>query len=249
MIFKLPSAKPAATIPDSTEVELLGRSVRIEVRHSARARSYRLSVPHHGAPVLTLPKAGRWPEAEKFLGRHLGWLEVRLKAAAPKTPFVDGQLIPLRGEPHRIHATGRLRGRVEAGEVEGEKVILVPGEAPHLARRLTDWLKSEAAIDLAARSDVHAATLGVEVKSVAMRSQATRWGSCSSTGRLNYNWRLILAPGFVLDYVAAHEVAHLVEMNHSVRFWRTVKRALPDMERGRDWLKQHGKELMGMGLE
>lgn len=244
MIFPLSGA-----IPETTDIEIGGRRVTIAVRRSPRARSYRLSVSHHGDPVLTLPKTGRWPEAQKFLGRHMGWLEARLEAAAPRTPFVDGQVIPLRGEPCRIHATGRLRGRVEAGEVEGERVILVPGEAPHIARRLTDWLKAEAAADLAIRSDIHAATLGVEVKSIAMRSQSTRWGSCSSNGRLNYNWRLILAPPFVLDYVAAHEVAHLVEMNHSVRFWRTVKRALPDMERGRDWLKAHGKVLMGMGLE
>jgi predicted metal-dependent hydrolase len=88
----------------------------------------------------------------------------------------------------------------------------------------------------------------VVVKSVSMRSQSTRWGSCSSTGSLNYNWRLILAPPHVLDYVAAHEVAHLVHMNHSVHFWAAVQRALPDMERGKAWLKAHGKVLMGYGL-
>jgi hypothetical protein len=77
-----------------------------------------------------------------------------------------------------------------------------------------------------------------------MRSQATRWGSCSSSGTINYNWRLIMAPPFVLDYVAAHEVAHLVEMNHSAAFWATVKRTLPEMDKGRAWLKAHGRALM-----
>ena len=91
---------------------------------------------------------------------------------------------------------------------------------------------------------MHAARLGVTVKSIRMRSQSTRWGSCSSSGTINYNWRLIMAPPFVLDYVAAHEVAHLVEMNHSAAFWATVKRTLPDMERGRAWLKAHGRALM-----
>lgn len=99
-------------------------------------------------------------------------------------------MVPLRGVPHRIHATGRLRGRVEVSEIDGELSLLVPGEAAHIPRRLTEWLKTEAQRDLAERSNVHAETLGVTVKSVAMRSQATRWGSCSSTGRLNYNWRL-----------------------------------------------------------
>ncbi len=79
---------------------------------------------------------------------------------------------------------------------------------------------------------------------VRLRSQSSRWGSCSSTGAINYNWRLILAPPFVLDYVAAHEVAHLIEMNHSAAFWAVVERTLPDMERGRAWLKSHGRDLM-----
>jgi predicted metal-dependent hydrolase len=240
--------KTPQEIPQSTALVLDGRPVTIAVRLSARARSYRLTVPHHGDPVLTIPKSGRWPEAQGFLERHRGWLEARVRRAAPQTAFADGEMLPLRGVPHRIHATGRLRGRVEVSEIEGELCLLVPGEAAHIARRLTEWLKAEAQRDLAERSDVHAATLGVVVKSVSMRSQSTRWGSCSSTGSLNYNWRLILAPPHVLDYVAAHEVAHLVHMNHSAQFWAATRQALPDMERGKAWLKTHGKVLMGYGL-
>jgi predicted metal-dependent hydrolase len=239
----------AAKIPATTMLTLDGEPVEITVKVSQRARSYRLTVPHHGNPVLTLPKTGRWPEAQSFLTRHTGWLAARVKRSAPRTAFSDGEMLPLRGVPHRIHATGRLRGRVEVSEIDGELSLLVPGEAAHIPRRLTEWLKAEAQRDLAARSDVHAATLGVEVKSVAMRSQSTRWGSCSSTGKLNYNWRLILAPPFVLDYVAAHEVAHLLHMNHSPSFWKAVTKALPDMERGKAWLKAHGKVLMGYGLD
>ena len=127
--------------------------------------------------------------------------------------------------------------------------LLVPGETEHRSRRLTDWLKGEASAELAKRCAVHAGNLGVEVKSISMRSQSTRWGSCSSTGKLNFNWRLILAPPFVLDYVAAHEVAHLLEMNHSQDFWDVVERTLPTMERGREWLRVHGRELMVYGIE
>jgi predicted metal-dependent hydrolase len=82
-----------------------------------------------------------------------------------------------------------------------------------------------------------------------MRGQSTRWGSCSTTGRLNFNWRLILAPPFVLDYVAAHEVAHLLEMNHSDRFWARVEETLPTMEKGREWLRVNGRQLMVYGIE
>jgi predicted metal-dependent hydrolase len=163
--------------------------------------------------------------------------------------FVRGAIVPLRGINHRIVPTGKVRGVVEVGVHEGERALLVPGAPEHRARRLTDWLKAEAEKDLEKRCRVHAAALGVTVKSILMRSQATRWGSCSSTGKLNFNWRLILAPPFVLDYVAAHEVAHLVEMNHSPDFWDTVERTLPTMARGRDWLKAHGRELMVYGIE
>jgi predicted metal-dependent hydrolase len=236
------------TIPASTVLSVDGKPVEIVVKVSQRARSYRLSVPHTGGPVLTIPPNGRWNEAVGFLERHTGWLAARLKRTAPRTEFADGEMVPLRGVPHRIHATGRLRGRVEVAEIDGELSVLVPGEAAHIPRRLTEWLKTEAQRDLLERSNIHAATLGVKVVSVAMRSQATRWGSCSSTGRLNYNWRLILAPPHVLDYVAAHEVAHLVHMDHSPSFWKAVERALPDMTRGKAWLKAHGKVLMGYGL-
>lgn len=234
-------------VPARTEVMLDGEPVSIAVRVSARARSYRLTVPHHGDPVLTFPANGRWSEAEAFLHRHLNWLAARRRRAAPATPFAPGEIIPLRGVPHRIAPTGRLRGRVEIVAGADLPDLLVPGEPQHILRRLTDWLKSEAQKDLTDRSIAHAATLGVTVTAVTMRAQSTRWGSCSSTGRLSYNWRLILAPPFVLDYVAAHEVAHLVHMNHSASFWKTVERALPGSERGRAWLKVHGKKLMGYG--
>jgi predicted metal-dependent hydrolase len=158
--------------------------------------------------------------------------------------FADGATVPVRGIAHTIAATGKLRGTVL---VDSSQTLWTPGAPEHMARRLTDWLKGEAQRDLAARVAVHARALGVKVSSIHLRSQSSRWGSCSANGRLNFNWRLILAPPFVLDYVAAHEVAHLVEMNHSVRFWATVKRALPDMERGRAWLKAHGAQLMAYG--
>jgi predicted metal-dependent hydrolase len=235
--------------PEATEARVDGRLVAIAVRVSTRARSYRLSIPHYGAPVLTVPRHGRWSEAQAFLNRQTGWLAARLKRSGQPVAFAAGERIPVRGIEHLIVATGKLRGRVEPGEVDGVPVLLVPGEVPHRGRRLTDWLKLEAQADLEARVAAHAARLGVTVTSVRLRAQSTRWGSCSSSGRLNFNWRLILAPDFVLDYVAAHEVAHLVEMNHSAAFWETVARTLPTMARGRSWLKAHGRQLMAYGAE
>jgi len=235
--------------PAATEARIDGQRIEIAVRVSARARSYRLSIPHRGAPVLTVPRYGRWSEAQAFLDRQTGWLAARLKRAPARVAFAAGARVPVRGVDHLILATGKIRGRVEAGEVDALPALFVPGEPAHQGRRLTDWLKAEALADLEVRVAIHAGTLGVTANAVRLRSQVTRWGSCSSTGRLNFNWRLILAPPFVLDYVAAHEVAHLIEMNHSPAFWQTVERTLPDMARGRAWLKAHGNQLMSYGHE
>jgi predicted metal-dependent hydrolase len=231
------------TPPASTEIELDGVSVRVAVKVSKRARSFRLSLPANG-PLLTLPERARWADAEAFLFRHRHWLAARLPRSAKAMRLETGMEVPLRGVLHRVVASGAVRGRVEQrADAEGF-TLSVPGDAAHQPRRLYDWLKAEALADLSGRSAFHADRLGVTVRQVRLRSQSSRWGSCSTSGNINYNWRLILAPPFVLDYVAAHEVAHLVEMNHSPAFWATVTRTLPDMERGRAWLKTHGRELM-----
>ncbi|ODT69395.1 MAG: hypothetical protein ABS75_16925 [Pelagibacterium sp. SCN 63-23] len=229
--------------PKVTHIALDGTEVAVAVRLSKRARSFRLSLPASG-PLLTLPERARWEEAEAFLHRHRHWLAARLPRTARAQRLEAGAMLPLRGIEHLVMASGTLRGRVDIGMNADGPVLRVPGAPEHQPRRLYDWLKAEALVDLSRQSAVHAARLKVSVRQVRLRSQSSRWGSCSSTGNINYNWRLILAPPFVLDYVAAHEVAHLLEMNHSPAFWAEVKRTLPDMERGRAWLKAHGRDLM-----
>lgn len=231
------------TPPKVTHIDLDGVRTAVAVKVSARARSFRLSLPATG-PLLTLPQSARWADAEAFLHRHRHWLAARLPRSAGAQRLEAGATLPLRGLPHLVVSTGTLRGRIEIGTSADGPVIRVPGDAQHQPRRLYDWLKAEALADLSRQSQFHARRLGVTVAQVRLRSQSSRWGSCSSTGNINYNWRLILAPPHVLDYVAAHEVAHLVEMNHSPAFWVTVTRTLPDMERGKAWLKAHGRELM-----
>jgi predicted metal-dependent hydrolase len=125
--------------------------------------------------------------------------------------------------------------------------ICVSGGDKHGPRRLADWLRAEAKADLTRRTNLHAANLGCEPKRISVRDQSTRWGSCSSTGTISYSWRLIFAPQHVLDYVAAHEVAHLREMNHGPRFWRLVRDTMPEMHKARAWLKLNGAELHRFG--
>ena len=111
------------------------------------------------------------------------------------------------------------------------------------ARRIATYLKQEARRDLEAASRRYAQEIGVRIKRITVRDQSSRWGSCSTTGALSYSWRLIFAPPYVLDYLAAHEVAHLVEMNHSTRFWRLLAQLSPAMKRAKTWLDVHGTDL------
>jgi predicted metal-dependent hydrolase len=125
--------------------------------------------------------------------------------------------------------------------------ILVRGDPAHLPRRNTDHLKALARREFATRARVLAARLGKSVTRVGVRDPKSRWGSCSSTGALSFSWRLVFAPEAVVDYVVAHEVAHLVEMNHSPRFWKVVASLVPDSKTPRAWLKHHRLELLSYG--
>lgn len=227
--------------PKAAQIDIDGRQVMIPVRVSARAKNYRLSISPRSGPVLTVPPSGRWRDAEAFLLRQASWLGARLEASPDAPTLADGAILPLRGQPHKVVSLPAPRGLVSVSEADE---ILVPGGVEHCRRRLLDWLKAEARKDLEEACARHAATLGVTIASITLRDQSSRWGSCSSARRLNFNWRLILAPPFVLDYVAAHEVAHILEMNHAPAFWHTVERALPDYEKGRVWLKKNGQTLM-----
>jgi predicted metal-dependent hydrolase len=130
----------------------------------------------------------------------------------------------------------------------GAPELHVSGRLEHAARRLRDWLFDEARRDLDARVIVHARAIGVAPKRIVVRDQATRWGSCSTTGSLSFSWRLILAPEHILDYVAAHEVAHLAQMNHGPKFWALVARLMPDMKEAKAWLQVYGLDLHQYGL-
>ena len=162
-------------------------------------------------------------------------------------PFGDGEAVPLRGEMHRISHRKGARGTVWTETAGSESLLCVAGDAPHLHRRVTDYLKREARRDLDRASRRYAEQLGVNIASISVRDQLSRWGSCSSAGALSFSWRLILAPPYVLDYLAAHEVAHVVEMNHSRRFWRVLRDINPDMDRAKAWLDAHGAGLHRYG--
>jgi predicted metal-dependent hydrolase len=237
--------------PDSFDIAFAGDIYPVRLRRHRRARRYTLRI-HAGerAVVLTIPPRGSIREAKAFAQKHGAWVAARLARLPRPQPFAHGTLLPLRGEPHRIEHRPRARGTVwrECGE-DGAQLLCVAGEAPHVARRLRDYLKREAKRDLEQASRAMAQALGVKLVRVSVRDQTSRWGSCSTTGVLSYSWRLIMAPPFVLHYLAAHEAAHLVEMNHSQRFWRLVERIDPEFRRAKAWLDAHGAELHRYGAE
>ena len=222
----------------------------VRLRRHRQARRYTLRIDAAArAVVLTIPPRGSVKEAKEFAQKHGGWIAARLKRLPQATPFAPGIELPLRGMAHRIVHRRGARGTVwietDAG---GNRLICVAGEPTHVARRVADFLKREALRDLDRASRCYADKLAVPLKRICVRDQSSRWGSCSNTGVLSFSWRLILAPAFVLDYLAAHEVCHLVELNHSRRFWRLVQRLYPDAERAKVWLDVHGTDLHRYGL-
>jgi predicted metal-dependent hydrolase len=235
--------------PEQLLVEIAGRELPVAVRRNARARRLILRLDStSGLPVLTLPARTGLAEGERFLRKNAGWLAARLAKTQRGAPLSDGCLIPLRGEPCRIvHCGGR--GLVVPSRVDGELRLFVPGAPEHLPRRLTDWLKREARRDLEAAVARHGAALGKQPAALRVGDAKSRWGSCSARRVLTFSWRLILAPPHVLDYLVAHEVAHLVEMNHGARFWALVRRLDPDHETARTWLKRHGGDLHAVGRD
>src|ERR1700760_770054 len=223
----------------------------VRLRRHRRARRYTLRIhPSDREAILTMPPRGTIAEAKDFAQRHGAWIAARLGRLPKAAPFLPGTVVPLRGVPHKIVHRAGARGTVWTETRDsGEKILCVASDVAHIERRVLDFVKREARRDLQKASDGYAGELGVKVKRLSIRDQSSRWGSCTSAGSLSFSWRLILAPPFLLDYLAAHEVAHLVEMNHSQRFWRVVGRICPSMERAKKWLDASGNDLHRYGIE
>jgi predicted metal-dependent hydrolase len=223
----------------------------IRLRRHRRARRYTLRIhPSDREAILTMPPRGTLADAKDFAQRHGAWIAARLGRLPKAAPFQPGTLVPLRGVAHRIvHRSGE-RGTVWTETRDsGERILCVAGGLEHVERRVHDYLKREARRDLQDTAQHYAERLGVKVKRLSIRDQSSRWGSCTSAGSLSFSWRLILAPPFVLDYLAAHEVAHLVEMNHSARFWKVVARVCTHTERAKKWLDAQGNDLHRYGIQ
>lgn len=212
--------------------------LEIRLRRSGRARRYSLRISQlDGRVTLTLPPRAPLQDGLAFLHEKADWIRGHLARHPEQVQVTLGAEVPFEGVPHRILPATLRRPRVQAGE------ILVPQSADQVGKRVEAVLKLAARDRLAAASDKYAARLGRGYGKLTLRDTRSRWGSCSSAGNLSYSWRLIMAPAPVLDYVAAHEVAHLQEMNHSAAFWAVVARLCPDYATHRAWLHENGAGL------
>jgi predicted metal-dependent hydrolase len=216
------------------------------IRVNPRARRLLLKVDASSRAVeLVLPYGVPAEHGLRFLAAQRGWIAARLGALPAPVAFAEDALVPVLGVPHRI-CREHDPAAPPVAIVDGE--IRVRGDPAHIARRVRDHLARLAGQELSRRARGFAARIDKRVARITVRDTTSRWGSCSPAGNLSFSWRLVLAPEIVIDYVVAHEVAHLAEMNHGPRFWRVVAGLVPDHAGPRAWLKRHRSQLLSYGI-
>ncbi|MEM7731860.1 MAG: SprT family zinc-dependent metalloprotease [Pseudomonadota bacterium] len=218
-------------LPGNPPVELI-------LRRSARARRISLRVSSlDGRVTLTLPRGVPDAEALSFARQKEAWLRKHLDRRVEDVDVGFGAVLPVEGILRDV-----VPGHGRAVRLFDD-CLEVPGAPDRVGKRVAAWLKQMARDRLVGASDRYASQIGRKYNRISLRDTRSRWGSCSHEGRLMYSWRLILAPAETLDYVAAHEVAHLQEMNHSPAFWAVVERLCPEYDCHRRWLREEGTAL------
>jgi len=243
---------------DGDRIEVDGAAVRLKVSGRARRVSLRLDAARREV-VATAPNPRLLGEAAAFALERRAWIAARLAELPQTAPLVPGSLIEVLGRPCSLE---QAPGRVRWSEAEGDRLrrLVVPGEGEAFARGVVRALKAEARRVLTERTEVWVRALGQPSPTLTITDARGRWGSCRpprtvgfgaavEVGRIRYSWRLVLAPYAVMDYVAAHECAHLIEANHSPRFWTVVHNLVGDHRPHRAWLRDNGSRLHAFGRE
>ncbi|MGU3359946.1 M48 family metallopeptidase [Methylobacterium sp. M6A4_1b] len=234
--------------PDHLDIVHGGETLRVLLRRRPTARRLTLRVSSAtGDVVMTLPPRTSVGVARTFAISHGGWIAARLARVPERVLFEPDALLPIRGVPHRVVHRERRSGITRLEALADESILSVACDAPHIARRITEFLQREARRDLTEAVARYTEKLGHRPSRITLRDTRSRWGSCTVRGELNFSWRLILAPPLVLDYLVAHEMGHLREMNHSARFWSLVGSLCPHMDEAERWLKRNGASLHRYG--
>jgi predicted metal-dependent hydrolase len=253
--------KQIAPTADSSQLILThaGETIVVGLRRLPSARRFTLRVRSAARDaVLTMPRRASLREARAFAERHAAWITARLNRLPAVIPFEDGAITPLRGVDHLLLHLPGARGVVwseplrradsPVGLGDGPAhALFVAGAREHMQRRVIDFFKREARRDLEAAVARHTQMLDLPARSIGLRDTVSRWGSCSASGSLNFSWRLILAPPFVLNYIAAHEATHLVHFDHSPRFWALAHKLCSEVDRAEAWLATQGAQLHKFG--
>jgi len=220
-------------------------SVEVSTRRSSKAKKISIKITGHNGVELVVPKNISDKQAIRFLNSKQDWIIQKSKEIGIKnrTFFEEGNQIPVQGEIYKIVHSGSIRGQ---SKLEDNQLI-VCGELGVISKRVHSFLHELAKKEITARVEVEAHKLGLKYNRITVRDTNSRWGSCSHKKNLSFSWRLIMAPRDVLEYVVAHEVAHLKEMNHSKNFWMLVESIFPDHQSSRKWLKDNGVMLHTYG--
>ena len=248
MIFGFARQAPAKrqTVRERTHA-VAGRVLPLKITENARAKRLTLRIDAGGRGLkITVPPGIAEREVERFLDRHTGWLETRLAKLPDKPDVREGIRIPLRGVPHLIACDAGKRGAAHAMAGPDGPRIVVHGGPAQVGRRVADLLKREARNDIEPLAMKHATAIGKRPRAIRFKDTSSRWGSCSSDGNLSFSWRIMMAPPTVIDYLVAHEVAHLKEMNHGPKFWALCRELCPRTDEAKAWLKRNGSKLQAI---
>ncbi len=233
-------------------IEIDGHTVRLRIHASARRISLRID-PRDQVVVATAPDRKRLADAVAFARTRASWIATHMQKLPEPVRFAPGLVIQVGGRPCRLErAAMRIKPSFKPETADEPARLLAYGEGDVFARGVVRCLKDLARQRLAERTGVHVQTLAQATPDIAITDAKGRWGSCKQShgdeaAQIRYNWRLIMAPAYVLDYVAAHECAHLIEANHGPGFWAINERLHPGIKAARAWLKAHGQTLHAAG--
>lgn len=210
--------------------------IEVHLKRNPRAKRFTLRLSRtDGKATLTLPNRASIKEATGFATGQEGWLRAQISKLPERTTLIDGGRLPFHGVDLEVVTTTGKSIRLD-----GDR-IYVGGK--NSGARLQAFVKTEARNAIVPSVEKYAALIKLPFNRITLRDTRSRWGSCSADGNLMFSWRLVMAPPVVLEYVVAHEVAHLAEMNHSSAFWNVVGTLMPDYQNHRHWLREHGAKL------
>lgn len=228
---------------NSLVIKIKNHHIKINVSHNKLSKNLRLSLnPAKKKFLLTLPYGTPANAAKSFIEKSSQWIEKRIELITNKSiPFKDGVFIPILGNNYQIKYISHKTPRAFTKESN----LIIQGS--NLEKIIKKWLKSQIALYLTKQSQLYASQINCSINKIKIKELKSSWGSCSSKANLSFSWRLVFAPIEVIKYICAHEVAHLIHLNHSKIFWHTVQNLYPNFKVQRLWLKNNGSKLFLYG--